>query len=128
MNNLNTVLVEGFMTGAPEFKTTQKGTEVCTFTIESHRYYVKEPGCDATHEVSRFNIEIWSNEPNMKDVDYIGRAREKGTKKRGVRIVGRLKQYSWQDLQGKTHEKVVIVAEHVEFRYDKHLDKKEVQE
>jgi len=33
-----------------------------------------------------------------------------------VRIVGRLKQDRWNGNDGKTHSKILIVAEHVEFR------------
>jgi single-strand DNA-binding protein len=34
----------------------------------------------------------------------------------GVRVVGRLKQDRWTDADGKTHSRVHIVAEHVEFK------------
>jgi single-strand DNA-binding protein len=39
-----------------------------------------------------------------------------GHKGRGVRVVGRLKQDRWNSTDGKTHSKISIVAEHVEFR------------
>jgi single-strand DNA-binding protein len=39
-----------------------------------------------------------------------------GHKGRGVRVVGRLKQERWQNAEGQAQSKVVIVAEHVEFR------------
>jgi single-strand DNA-binding protein len=41
-----------------------------------------------------------------------------GHKGRVVRVVGRLKQERWQDRDGKAQSKVVIVAEHTEFRPD----------
>lgn len=34
----------------------------------------------------------------------------------GVRVVGRLKQDRWTDPDGKPHSRVLIVAEHVEFK------------
>ena len=37
-------------------------------------------------------------------------------KGRGVRVVGRLKQDRWADQEGKNHDRVKIVAEHVEFK------------
>jgi single-strand DNA-binding protein len=37
-------------------------------------------------------------------------------KGRGVRVVGRLKQDRWTDADGKPHSRVLIVAEHVEFK------------
>jgi single-strand DNA-binding protein len=39
-----------------------------------------------------------------------------GHKGRGVRVVGRLKQERWQDGDGKAQSKIIIVAEHIEFR------------
>jgi len=41
-----------------------------------------------------------------------------GHKGRGVRVVGRLKQERWSGSDGKSHSRVTIVAEHVEFRPD----------
>jgi single-strand DNA-binding protein len=35
---------------------------------------------------------------------------------RGVRVVGRLKQDRWTDADGKPHSRVLVVAEHVEFK------------
>ena len=38
------------------------------------------------------------------------------SKGRGVRLVGRIKQERWEDVEGESRSKVVIVAEHVEFQ------------
>ena len=35
-----------------------------------------------------------------------------------MRVVGRLKQERWNGADGKSRSKIVIVAEHVEFRPD----------
>jgi single-strand DNA-binding protein len=43
---------------------------------------------------------------------------EVGRKGRGIRVVGRLKQNRWSDAVGNNRSKVIIVAEHVEFRPD----------
>ena len=59
-------------------------------------------------EVSFFDVESWSKLAEI--------CREKAQKGRGVRVVGRLKQERWNGNDGKTRSKVVIVAEHVEFR------------
>jgi single-strand DNA-binding protein len=37
-------------------------------------------------------------------------------KGRGLRVVGRLKQDHWTDPEGKPRSRVLIVAEHVEFK------------
>ena len=38
------------------------------------------------------------------------------SKGRGVRLVGRIKQERWEDVEDESRSKVVIVAEHVEFQ------------
>ena len=107
MNNLNSILIEWNLVREPELRTTQKGTPVCTFQIASNRFYYKQDSA-MEKEVSFFDIESWA-----KLAETAG---SKGKKGRGVRVVGRLKQERWQDRDGKTQSKVVIVAEHIEFR------------
>ena len=41
--------------------------------------------------------------------------------------MGRLKQERWNDADGKTRSRVVIVAEHVEFRPEFKKEKAEIQ-
>jgi single-strand DNA-binding protein len=106
MNSLNSILIEGNLVRDPEIRTTTKGTTVGTFQIASNRYFRQETGIEK--EVSFFNVETWS-----KLAESVG---NKGRKGRGVRVVGRLKQERWNDNDGKAQSKVVIVAEHVEFR------------
>jgi single-strand DNA-binding protein len=59
-------------------------------------------------EVSFFDVESWGK--LAENVNSLGR------KGRGVRVVGRLKQERWQNSEGRAMARVVIVAEHVEFR------------
>jgi single-strand DNA-binding protein len=59
-------------------------------------------------EVSFFNVETWA-----KLAESAGNLGRKG---RGVRVVGRLKQERWNGPDGKAQSKVIIVAEHIEFR------------
>jgi single-stranded DNA-binding protein len=58
--------------------------------------------------VSFFDVETWS-----KLAEHCYNLAHKG---RGVRVVGRLKQDRWNGSDGKSHSKITIVAEHVEFR------------
>ena len=37
-------------------------------------------------------------------------------KRRGVRVVGRLKQNRWKDNDGKNQSKIIVVAEHCEYK------------
>ena len=106
MNSLNSVLIEGNMVRDPLMRSTPKGTSVCSFSIAANRYYRQNSNMEK--EVGFFEVEAW------------GRLAEactnQGSKGRGVRVVGRLKQYRWTGSDGKNHAKVSIVAEHVEYR------------
>ena len=106
MNNLNSILVEGNMVRDPELRSTPKGTSVCTFPIASNRYFKQNDGFEK--EVSFFNVETWAK---LADASY-----QQGKKGRGVRVVGRLKQERWNGKDGKPQSRILIVAEHVEFR------------
>ena len=106
MNNLNSILVEGNMVRDPELRSTPKGTSVCTFPIASNRYFKQNDGFEK--EVSFFNVETWAK---LADASY-----QQGKKGRGVRVVGRLKQERWNGKDGKHQSRILIVAEHVEFR------------
>jgi single-strand DNA-binding protein len=106
MNNLNSILIEGNLVREPLLRTTPKGTQVCTMSLASNRYYKQDSGYEK--EVSFFEVETWAR---LAEVCY-----NKGRKGRGVRVVGRLKQDRWNGSDGKPHSRVSIVAEHVEFR------------
>ena len=106
MNNLNSILIEGNMTRDPLARHTPKGSMVCNFTIASSRYYKGKSGMEK--EVSFVDIEACGK--------LAERCYELGRKGRGVRTVGRLRQDRWTGADGKPHARIVIVAEHVEFR------------
>jgi single-strand DNA-binding protein len=106
MNNLNSILIEGNLVRDPLLRSTQKGTQVCTMSLASNRYYKQDSGFE--REVSYFDVETWAK---LAEVCYA-----KGKKGRGVRVVGRLRQARWSDPDGKSRSKISIVAEHVEFR------------
>jgi single-strand DNA-binding protein len=106
MNNLNSILIEGNLVRDPLLRSTPKGTQVCTFSLASNRFFRQDSGLEK--EVSFFDVETWAK---LAEHCY-----NLGRKGRGVRVVGRLKQDRWNDANGKSHSKVSIVAEHVEFR------------
>jgi single-strand DNA-binding protein len=106
MNNLNSILIEGNLVRDPLYRTTTKGTHVCTFSLASNRYFKQDSGFEK--EVGFFDVETWSK---LADACY-----NQGHKGRGVRVVGRLKQERWSGPDGKPRSRVTIVAEHVEFR------------
>jgi single-strand DNA-binding protein len=105
MNNLNSILIEGNLVRDPLLRTTPKGTSLCTFSLASNCYYKQDSGLEK--EVGFFDVEAWAK---LAENCY-----HLGHKGRGVRVVGRLKQNRWNGTDGKTHSRVSIVAEHVEF-------------
>ncbi len=107
MNQLNSIIVEGNVVRAPEFSKTSTGIKVCKVPIAVNRFYKNQSG-EGVNEVSYFDVESYKN---MAD------ACEKNCEKgRGLRVVGRLKQNRWKTADGKTTSKIMIVAEHIEFK------------
>ena len=106
MNNLNSILIEGNLARDPMFRSTPKGTPVCTFSLASNRFFRQDSGLEK--EVSFFEVETWAK--LAEACNNLGR------KGRGVRVVGRLKQDRWTGNDGKPRSRITIVAEHVEFR------------
>jgi single-strand DNA-binding protein len=106
MNNLNSILIEGNMVRDPLFRSTPKGTPVCTFSLASNRFFKQDSGLEK--EVGFFEVETWAK--------LAERCYSLGHKGRGIRVVGRLKQDRWTGTDGKQHSRITIVAEHVEFR------------
>jgi len=106
MNNLNSILIEGNLVRDPLLRTTPNGIPVCTFCIASNRWYRGNAGIEK--EVSFFDVETWAKLAET--------CNNLGKKGRGVRVVGRLRQDRWTGVDGKNQSRIVIVAEHVEFR------------
>ena len=106
MNSLNSILIEGNIVRDPMFKSTPKGTPLCTFSVASNRFIKQDD--EVEKEVSFFDVETWAR--LAESCSTLGK------KGRGVRVVGRLKQERWTDGDGKPRTHVKIVAEHVEFR------------
>jgi single-strand DNA-binding protein len=106
MNQLNSVLLEGYMAADPKIE--ERGTgKLCyaQFSIGSNRYWRK--GDDWEKEVSFFVVQAWS-----KLAEKIASQGKKGKK---IRIVGRLLQNKWTDDKGEFHSFISIIAEHIDF-------------
>ena len=106
MNNLNTVLIEGQLTRNPDQGFSPAQTQSCKLSIANNRYYLDKEG-KWKQDASYFNVFVFGN--------VAGTCMTYLRKGRGVRIVGRLKQFSWTD-QGIRREKICILAEHIEFQ------------
>ncbi len=107
MNNLNQIIVEGNLVRDAELSKTSKGISVIKCTVAVNRTYRKGDGSYA-EEVSYFDIEMYGAMADKFNKDL--------TKGRGIRTVGRLKQDTWTDTDGKKHSKVYIIAEHIELK------------
>lgn len=106
MNNLNSILIEGHLVRDPELKYTPKGAAVCDFVLVSNRYFKQDE--ETQKEASQFEVTTWG-----RLAEVCGEYLKKG---KGVRVVGRLKQDRWTSPEGQPQSKVLIVAEHVEFK------------
>jgi single-strand DNA-binding protein len=110
MNNLNSILLEGTLKTKPEFSIIRKTPE-CRFTVVSKRTF-KDNDLQTIGEVNTEETEVEVETCN----ELASRIKEQGKKGRGVRVVGRLKQKRYYDVDGRSASRIVIAAEHVEFR------------
>ncbi len=117
MNNLNSILLEGNLARDPELRYSPTGTPVCTLVVASNRTY-KVAG-EREEEVSFIETTTWGKLAAVCD--------EHLKKGRGLRVVGRLKQERWEDPDGNPQAKVVIVAEHVEFKPERRQSRPETE-
>jgi single-strand DNA-binding protein len=106
MNNLNSILLEGELVGNPGYQSDKQGNPVCRFTLASSRFFKTGNGIEK--ETGYFDIKAAG-----KLASY---CKNNGHEGRGVRIVGRLKQEHSLNAEGQTVARIVIEAEHVEFR------------
>lgn len=107
MNQLNSLIIEGNVVRQAEFLEPAAGFKVCKFPVAVNRWFKNKNGEGVT-EVSYFDVETYGH---MAEI-----CSEKLTKGRGVRVVGRLKQETWKDDKEKSHSRVYVVAEHVEYK------------
>lgn len=105
MNNLNSILLEGVLLSDAEGKTDSRGMFLGSFVVVSKRQSENE--IDQA-EVSRFEVEIYGEKAKacLKEL----------SQDRAVRVVGRLKQCRQMDEAGNVRSRVIVVAEHLEFR------------
>jgi single-strand DNA-binding protein len=96
--------VEGTLVKDPVSR--EKPTAFCSFSVASYRFFKTEAGVEK--ETSIFEVEVFGK--------LVESCHNLGREGRGVRVVGRLMQKKWTDTKGKEQSKIVIVAEHIEFR------------
>ncbi len=107
MNQLNSLILEGNLVRDAVLSEPAPGFKKCTFSVGVNRFYKNRKNEDVS-EASFFDVEAYG-----KTAEYCG---SKATKGRGVRVVGRLKQDTWKDSNGKTASRIYVVAEHIEYK------------
>lgn len=107
MNQLNSIILEGNVVRQGELSEPAKGFKVCKFPMAVNRF-TKSSNGDFSEEVSFFDVEAYGKMAEICEKNTI--------KGRGVRVVGRLKQNRWKDNDGKNQSKIIVVAEHCEYK------------
>lgn len=107
MNQLNSLILEGKLVRDATLYEPVEGFKVCKFALAVNRWY-KNKNNEGVEEVSFFDVEVYGRTAEF--------CQKKGVKGRDVRVVGRLKQDTWKDENGKTMSKVYVVAEHIEYK------------
>ena len=102
------VVIEGNLVRDPEkVLVGSNGSVMGKFSLAVNRYY-KKANAESVEEVMYIGVQVWGGLAEGC-LNYL----KKG---RGVRVVGRLRQERWEDKEGGNREKIIVVAEHVEFK------------
>ncbi|WP_001262505.1 single-stranded DNA-binding protein [Leptospira interrogans] len=99
-NDINRVTLVGRFTRDPEFKSIN-GTSLVNFSLANGRTYVSNG--EKREESHFFDCEVWG-----KPADIIQQYCKKGKQ---IAIEGRLKQDTWETLEGKKASRIRIVVE-----------------
>ena len=105
MNSLNQIILEGNVCRQPELRQSAAGTNVGIMPIAVNRSYKNARG-ETVEEASFFDVTCFGKTAEV--------CAKYATIGRHVRVVGRLKQDRWKNLEGKSQRKINIIAEHVE--------------
>jgi single-strand DNA-binding protein len=105
VNNLNSILLEGRLALDPVFLSFT-GKSTCDFKLASYGL-IKDKGHPEQQEVLIILVRTFGK--------LAEHCRDLGSKGRGCRVIGKIKQERWSAVDGESHERFVIVADHVEF-------------
>ncbi len=117
MNQLNSIILEGNLVANAELSEPSNGFKVCRFSLAVNRF-TKSLNGESIDEVSFFDVEAYGKLAETCE--------KNGTKGRGIRVVGRLKQNRWKSNDGKNMSRILVIAEHIE--YKPKFEKKDVAE
>lgn len=109
---LNVVAIMGRLVADPELRTTQQGTNVCTFRIACERSFAKQGG---QRQADFIEIVAW-----RQQADFVCKYFQKGSM---IAIDGSLQTRQYQDKQGNKRTAVEVVANNISFAGAKAADK-----
>lgn len=106
MANLNTVILAGRLTRDPDVKFLNGDKTVGQFGLAINRRFKGGDGV-LKEEVTFVDIECWG-----RTAELAGQYLKKGS---GAFIEGRLKLDTWDDKDGKKHQRLKVVADSIQF-------------
>ena len=109
---LNVVAIMGRLVADPELRTTQQGTNVCTFRIACERSYTPK---GQQRQADFVDIVAWG-----KTAEFICKFFQKGSM---IAIDGSIQTRQYQDKQGNKRTAVEVVANNISFAGAKAADK-----
>ena len=109
---LNVVAIMGRLVADPELRTTQQGTNVCTFRIACERSYTPK---GQQRQSDFVDIVAWG-----KTAEFICKFFQKGSM---IAVDGSLQTRQYQDKQGNKRTAVEVVASNISFAGAKAADK-----
>lgn len=106
MTSINRVILAGNMTRDPEFKKLPSDSHVASFGMATNRRYKDKAG-NPQEETTFVDCEAFGRQAEV--------LRDYGRKGRGVFVEGRLRLDQWQDREGRSHNKLRVVVDRVQF-------------
>ena len=109
---LNVVAIMGRLVADPELRTTQQGTNVCTFRIACERNFAKQ---GEQRQADFIDIVAW-----RQQAEFVSKYFQKGSM---IAVEGSLQTRSYQDKNGNNRTAVEVVANNISFAGAKAADK-----
>jgi len=107
MADYNRIIMIGNLTRDPDYKNLTSGQAVCRLGLAANRQFRNRQTGSMVQEVCYVDIDVWGAQAES--------CRQYLQKGRAVLVEGRLKFDTWEDTNGQTRSKHIIVADRVVF-------------
>ena len=114
---LNIVALMGRLVYDPELKTTQNGTNVCSFRIAVDRSFTRQ---GEERKADFIDVTAW-----RQTAEFVSKYFQKGSM---IAIEGSLQTRQYQDKQGNNRTEVEVLANHISFAGPKAAEKPAVRD